>query len=121
MIKMTTSLVLVPCKLCYTRVPVSDLRRNKEGLYVCNTCLSHGFYESSLRTNQLRKPAEEIKAQPMIKKDDKSAFFCNSCKYRFTRPIGSPGKGCPFCGKEYSVQKRESAAELLKNVDDMLV
>lgn len=118
---MATGLILVPCKLCKTKVSVSDLRRNKEGLYVCNTCLSHGFYETTLRADEFRRPAELPKVQSFIKKEEKVKYFCNSCKYSFTRPIGSASKGCPFCGKEYSVQKRESAAELLRNVDDMII
>jgi predicted RNA-binding Zn-ribbon protein involved in translation (DUF1610 family) len=117
---MTTSLVLVPCKLCKTRVPYNDLRKNKDGLYVCNTCLSHGFYETSLKTNELRKPISSVKTQASLKKEQKIPYLCSSCKFSFTKPFGAENKTCPNCGKDYSVQRKQNAAELLKEVDEMI-
>ncbi|MEK6841035.1 MAG: hypothetical protein AABX45_00375 [Nanoarchaeota archaeon] len=115
---MTTSLVLVPCKLCKTRIPVSDLRKNKDGLYVCNTCLSHGFYETSLRTTELRKPLPS-KVQPQTKKEEKISYLCNSCKFSFTKPFESEDKNCPMCGKDFNVVRKQSASELLRDVESM--
>jgi ribosomal protein L37AE/L43A len=116
---MATNLVLVPCKLCKTKVPVSDLRKNKDGLYVCNTCLSHGFYETSLRVNELRKPLPS-NVQPQVKKEEKIAYLCNSCKFSFTKPLGSEDKNCPMCGKDFSVVRKQGASELLRDVEDMM-
>lgn len=115
---MATGMVLVPCKLCKTKVPYTDLRKNKEGLYVCSTCMGHGFYESSLRSDEFRKPLSS-KVQPVSKKEQKVAYLCNSCKFSFTKPLGIEGKNCPNCGRIYGVERKKDAAELLRDVNDM--
>jgi len=116
---MTSSLVLVPCKICKTKISVSDLRKNKDGVYVCSTCLSHSYYEQDLRVNELRKPVQQNKPQTIVKDDDKIRYLCNSCKFSFTKPYGSGDKNCPMCGKDYSVQRKQNASQLLKEVDYM--
>lgn len=117
---MTTSPVLVPCKLCKNKVQVSDLRRNKEGVYVCSNCLNYGYYGTpALReVSPTRRPLE-ISKPTTIKKEEKVAYLCSSCKYSFTKPLGSEDKNCPLCGRDYSVQRKQDAAELLRSVDEM--
>lgn len=115
---MATSSVLVPCKSCTLKVPVGDLRRNKDGIFVCTTCLNRGFV-ASVDINKLTP--ERIKRvenkQPVVK-EQKLSYYCNNCKFSFSRPLNSEGKGCPYCNKEHTVQRKESAQDLLKNVDD---
>ena len=116
-----SSNVLVPCKLCKTKVPVTDLRRNKDGLFVCSTCLNHGYLASvdihDLTPSRFKKQEEKKEVKPVIK-SDRIAYYCTNCKFSFTRPVGSTNKGCPYCNKEHTVQRRESASDLLKNVDE---
>jgi len=119
---MKEGLVMVPCKNCGTRVPVNDLRKNDKGLYVCGTCLSHKYVGMKEIPNLLperfiAKPKEQPK---VMVKEEKIPYYCTSCKFSFTRARGAPSKGCPYCGKEYSVQRRESANDLLKEVDFMV-
>jgi len=121
---MQSNNVLVPCKLCRTRVHVSDLRRNKDGLYVCPGCFSHGYLASddilNLAPSRLKK--EEIKKEAEIKKsrqEERVSYYCTNCKFSFTRSPNSENKNCPYCNKEYTVQRRESASDLLRNVDDL--
>lgn len=114
---MVSSMVLVPCKLCKTKVPYTDLRKNKDGLYVCNSCLGHILYEASLKSGEFRKPLQS-KVQ-VIKKEDKISYLCTSCKFSFTKPFNSEDKKCPNCGKDYSVQRKQNAAEILRDVNDM--
>jgi protein-arginine kinase activator protein McsA len=116
---MVSTLILVPCKLCKTKVSVNDLRKNKEGIYVCNTCLSHSYYEKDLRSSQLRKPVDIPKQKEIIKNDDKIRYLCSSCKFSFTKPFGSNDRNCPNCGKDYSVQRKQNASALLKEVSYM--
>jgi len=117
---MATNMVLVPCKLCRTKVPYTDLRKNKEGLYVCGNCLNYGIRG----TPELRRVTETRNPLPsnvikMDRRDDKVPYLCNSCKFSFTKPVGSEDKKCPMCGKDYSVVRKQSASELLKEVNDM--
>ena len=44
---MVSTNVLVPCKSCKVKVPVGDLRRNKDGIYVCHNCIGKSYLESS--------------------------------------------------------------------------
>lgn len=114
-------LVFVPCKLCKTKVPYNDLRKNNDGIYVCNNCLDHSTYESSLKGKEFRKPVLPSKVKPVQKKEQKISYLCTSCKFGFTKPFGSDNKNCPNCGKDYNVQRKQSAEELLRSVDDMVI
>ena len=117
---MVTSLVLVPCKLCKTKVPASDLRKNKDGIYVCNNCLNYGYHGiPELRgISETRNPLE-VKSKLSSGKREKIAYLCNSCKFSFTKPIGSDDKNCPMCGKDFNVVRKQNAAELLRSVDNI--
>ena len=118
---MESTNVLVPCKLCKNKVPVGDLRRNKDGMFVCATCFSHGYLASvdirDLTPERLRKKEDKIEPRQVLK-SDRITYYCTNCKFSFTRSLGSPNKGCPYCGKEHTVQRRESASDLIKNVDE---
>ena len=118
---MATTNVLVPCKLCRTKVPVGDLRRNKDGIFVCTTCFSHGYLAShdiaDLTPERLKKQDTKKEVKPMIY-EERVAYHCSNCKFSFTRPLGSSNKGCPYCNKEHTVQRRENAQELIRNVDE---
>lgn len=46
-------------------------------------------------------------------------FHCISCNYEFEGGERPPKK-CPYCGKFGAVRRERSAAELLKEVDDMM-
>ena len=117
---MSSGVVLVPCKLCKTKVPVSDLRRNKNGIYVCGNCLNYGSYaKPELRqVTQTRNPLPG-KLGLESKKEERIPYLCGSCKFSFTKPFNTEDKTCPNCGKDFSVQRKQSAAEILRNVDDM--
>ena len=115
---METTIAIVPCKICKTKVPYTDLRRNKEGLYVCNNCLGRSFYDVASRAEEFRKPLQS-KVKRVFRDDEKIAYVCNSCKFSFTKPMGSEDKNCPMCGKDYGVQRKQSAAELLRDVEDI--
>ena len=120
---MTTANVLVPCKLCKTKVPVGDLRRNKDGIFVCTTCFSHGYLATAeirdLTPERLRKIEAKKEVKPIFR-EERVPYHCTNCKFSFTRPLGSPNKGCPYCSKEHTVQRRESANDLLKEVNEFL-
>lgn|SRR3989344_5476150 len=118
---MANNIILVPCKSCKTKVAVSDLRKNKDGLYVCTTCFSHGYLGN---TNIQDLLPERLKKQDVKKEvkqvyhEERIPYYCSNCKFSFTRPLGSINKGCPYCNKEHTVQRRESAQDLIKNVDE---
>ena len=115
---MTISLVLVPCKLCKTRIPVSDLRKNKEGIYVCGNCLNYGYQGmSELRSTSITR--QPFQTKQVSSKQEKIAYLCNSCKFGFTKPLGSEDKNCPMCGKDFNVVRKQSASEILREVNDM--
>lgn len=119
---MKEELIRVPCKNCGTKVPINDLRRNDKGLWVCSNCLIHKYVLMEDIPNVMPqkipiKSREEIK--PVVKKEEKIPYYCTNCKFSFTRARGSPSKGCPYCGKEHSVQRKESAADILREVDSM--
>ena len=120
---MQTTQVLVPCKSCKNKVPVTDLRRNNQGLFVCNTCLSHGYLSSAsiqdLMPSKFKKTEEKKEIKPIIK-EERIPYYCSFCKFSFTRPLGSSNKGCPYCNREHTVQRRESAADLIRNVEEYL-
>ena len=120
---MKEELIRVPCKNCGTKVAVNDLRKNDKGLYVCSNCLSHKYVfiddiPNIMPQKILIKSKEEVKSIVM-KKEEKIPYYCTNCKFSFTRSRGSPSKGCPYCGKDYTVQRRESAADILREVDSM--
>ena len=111
--------VLVPCKYCKLKVPVSDLRKNKEGVYICSTCLSHGYMQTpNIHDLAPKSKTLEVKKEQMIKREDKINYYCSNCKFGFSKPSNSATKNCPYCNKEHTVQRKENAQELLKNVDD---
>ncbi|MEK6907247.1 MAG: hypothetical protein AABW45_01850 [Nanoarchaeota archaeon] len=117
---MTTGSVLVPCKLCKTKVSVSDLRKNKDGVYVCNNCLNYGYsgMPALREVTQTRNPLPS-KVIKIDRSDERISYVCNSCKFSFTKPLSSEDKNCPMCGKDFNVQRKQSASELLKEVNDM--
>lgn len=113
-------MVLVPCKLCKTKVPYTDLRRNKEGLYVCSNCLNYGVHGIPELRNvtETRNPLPS-KVIRIDRSEERIPYVCNSCKFSFTKPVSAEDKNCPMCGKDYNVQRKQSASELLKEVNDM--
>ena len=117
---MAMSVVLVPCKQCKTKVPYTDLRRNKEGLYVCGNCLNYGFQGiPKLRsTTETRDPLSS-KVVQVSRKEERIPYVCNSCKFSFSKPLGSEDKNCPNCGKDFNVSRKQNASELLRDVDSM--
>ena len=118
---MQSTNVLVPCKICKTKVPVGDLRRNNDGIYVCSTCFGHSYLSppdiQDLTPSKFKKVEIKKEVKPIIRQE-RVPYYCTSCKFSFTRPLGSVNKGCPYCNKEHTVQRRETAADLIKNVDD---
>ncbi len=118
---MQSTNVLVPCKSCKTKVPVGDLRMNNEGMFVCNTCFSHGYMTNAriqdLTPNKFKAKEEKKEVKPIVR-EVREHYYCTNCKFSFTRPLGAMNRGCPYCNKEHTVQKRESASDLLKNIDD---
>ncbi len=118
---MVTVNVLVLCKSCKAKVPVGDLKQGKDGKYICSTCYEHGYVSNVMQNvspDKLKKLQEKPQQQVSNIQDDRVSYFCNNCKFSFTRPSTSGYRGCPYCNKEHTVQKRESAQDLLKNVDD---
>ena len=117
---MTSMNVLVPCKSCKTKVPVGDLRRNDKGIYVCTTCFSHGYLNphiKDLTPEKFKQPEVKKEVKPIMM-EERVSYYCSNCKFSFTRPLGAPNKGCPYCNKEHTVQRRESAQDLIKNIDE---
>ena len=99
------------------KVNYADLRRNEKGLFVCNSCLGHTYDKSNEIPSLIKK---EVKQQePMLKQaPSKTVLYCSNCKFTFTRPWNSSElKGCPYCNQKHSVQVKQSAADLLKNID----
>ena len=113
--------ILVPCKKCEAKVNYADLRRNKDGLFVCSSCLSHTYSKSdaeipNLIQSKIKK--EEFKETKNLVKDTKVVYYCSNCKFSFTRPWNSSElKGCPYCNQLHSIQKKQTANDLLKNID----
>ena len=117
---MTTNIAMVPCKLCKTKVPYTDLRKNRDGLYVCNNCLNYGVRGMpELRSTQETRNPLPSRVVHIDRRDERIPYVCNSCKFSFTKPIGAEDKNCPMCGKDYNVQRKQSASEILKEVNDM--
>jgi len=44
-------------------------------------------------------------------------FVCKNCNYRFE---SGEGFECPYCGQEESIEKEQSAGELLQEVESLL-
>ena len=117
---MVNTTVYVPCKSCKTKVPVGDLRRNNDGLFVCNNCYNKGAISvniQDLTPSKFKKVEEKKEVKPMIR-EERIAYYCSNCKFSFTRPLGSSNRGCPYCNKEHTVQRKESAQDIIKNVDE---
>ena len=44
-------------------------------------------------------------------------FVCKNCNYRFD---SEDAFECPYCGQEESIEKEQSAGELLQEINDIL-
>jgi len=124
---MVSTNVLVPCKSCKVKVPVGDLRRNKDGIYVCHNCIGKSYLESSYIEKivpQTQAKRTEIKpAEKQVKsfiKGGRIPYVCSYCKFSFTLPSSNEARICPYCNREHTVQARGTAQDLLREVDDYL-
>ena len=109
--------ILVPCKSCNKKVNYADLRRNEQGLFVCSNCLGH-TYDKTNEIPSLIKKKVKVQEQMFKQPPSKKVLYCSNCKFTFTHPWNSSElKGCPYCNQKHSVQVKQTATDLLKNID----
>ncbi len=92
---------LIACSKCSTRVPLNDLKADKEGRkWVCTSCysLQHPMHQ------KLRQPEKEFNNFKVESQNKKFKYQCASCKYSFTRNKEFQGM-CPYCSKLGTVEK----------------
>ncbi len=55
--------------------------------------------------------------QPEQKPIKKTNYYCEHCKYQFSRRVDFVMKNCPFCGRDSIVERKSfSADKLLQEV-----
>lgn len=46
-------------------------------------------------------------------------FVCRMCNYKFNRENFDIKTQCPYCGKNGTVKREESASEILEEINDL--
>ena len=98
---------MISCSKCKGRVPLNDLKADKEGKnWVCTSC--YALQHPALRSIQkqgFEKPVSNIafKSETLGKK---FKYHCNACKYNFSRNAEYKGS-CPYCDKINTIEKVE--------------
>lgn len=90
---------LISCSKCKSRVPLNDLKADKEGKkWICTSCYSvqHPNMPKTARTER------DFTTPKLENSDRKFRYQCTGCKYIFTRNFEFKGM-CPYCSKEDTV------------------
>ena len=93
---------LISCSKCKSRVPLNDLKADKEGKkWICTSCYG-------MQHPVAQKAAEKSFNTPRMENlDKKFRYQCTACKYLFTRNSEFRGL-CPYCSKEGTIQNLKS-------------
>ena len=115
---------LVTCTKCSTNVPVKDLRADKTGRgWVCIACYNRQHNKIS-HQDILQKPQTVKKQEPPEVPQNKeprkiSSYKCVGCKYKFESSVNALDKQCPYCSRLGTIEKVQSASEILNSIRDM--
>lgn len=94
---------LISCSKCKTRVPLNDLRADKEGKkWICTSCysLQHPILNQQKGKLEYEKP---INTPRNIDSNKKFRYQCTGCKYIFSRNTEYLGI-CPYCSKSGTIE-----------------
>lgn len=92
---------LISCAKCKSRVPLNDLKSDKEGkIWICTNCYS----TQHQNLNSQRIVAEKTISQKIEDPTKKFRYKCTACKFGFSRNNEFKGV-CPYCSKLGTVEK----------------
>ena len=88
--------VMVPCKKCSNKVPVSSLKLDyDEKMMICPDCVKNKKIHKEIETEVLHKKEQIQEAEP---RSSKVGHKCASCGYKFMmNPETKTPKSCPYC------------------------
>ena len=89
--------VMVPCKECGNKVPVSSLKMDIDiGKMVCPDCIKNKHIHKEIEKEVLHK--KETKLEAPEESSRKVGHKCSSCGYKFMINTESrTPKNCPYC------------------------
>ena len=88
--------VMVPCKKCGNKVPVSSLRLDlDEKKMICPDCIKNKRMRNEIREEVFHKKEAIQSEEP---KTSKISHKCASCDYKFKiDPETKKPRNCPYC------------------------
>ena len=97
--------IMVPCKKCNNKVPVSSLKMDlDEGKMICPDCIKNKKIHKEIEKEAYHKQDQKMPSQQAPQKrveDDrplKSTQKCTSCGYTFKVNFDTKTpKNCPYC------------------------
>ena len=93
---------LIACSKCKLKVPLNDLKADKEGKkWVCTACYS---LQHPLNLEKSRIPERNFNNIKLEESNKKFKYQRTACKYSFSRNNEFKGV-CPYCSKLGSIEK----------------
>lgn len=116
----------IMCDQCKKQVPMSDAKYSPKGpdsvMVVCSDCRSRVGKNNKPKTVLKEiKNVEKEKPKTIQNLNNKRAYNCARCNYKFKFDLMSEGNlRCPYCGKSDYIVKAQNffADKLLKEVKD---
>ena len=103
------------CSLCHKKVPVEEVRYNKDAKLVCKDC----YKNPSVKLTG--SPIEELplEEENKMEKTNYNKYICVNCRYNFKVKEGtSKTIRCPYCGSTDVMLYNYSTDDLIREASD---
>ena len=93
---------LISCAKCKNKVPLNDLKADKDGkIWICTTCysLQHPDKQKSKLVQE-----RDFNYPRLEESSKKFKYRCAACKFTFSRNTEFRGM-CPYCNKPCTIEK----------------
>jgi|SRR3989344_7537053 len=94
---------LIACSKCKLKVPLNDLKSDKEGKrWICTACYSLQHPNNMPKS---KIPERDFTDTRLEDSNKKFRYQCSACKYSFSRNNEFRGV-CPYCSKLDSIERK---------------